>query len=191
MIFQNKFPKKYCGEVVLTASYLINHLPYTFFASKTLMKVLSPFYHDMSTSSNLTHIIFGCTQFVHIHNDGRRKLDPRTLKCVFIGYSSTKKGYKCYHLSSHKYFVFRDVTFHKQKSYFLQSHLQGENISKEDASSLLPDLTFEPEVETETSGKFGNMKNISKDCKWAYLDITLLNYCYIIYRKYFFIARTW
>jgi hypothetical protein len=87
-----------------------------------------------------------------IHSDGRSKLDPRILKCAFIGYSSTQMGYKCYHPPSRKYFVSRDVTFHEQESYFGQTHLQGENISKEVESLLLPDLTFGPEIEVETGG---------------------------------------
>jgi len=132
MSFQNKVPRRFWGEVVLTASYLINRLPSSVLDSKTPIEVLS--------------------SFVHIHSDGRSKLDPRALKCVFIGYSSTQKGYRCYHPPSRKYFVSRDVTFHEQESYFVQTHLQGENISKEDESLLLPDLTFGPEVESETGG---------------------------------------
>ena len=41
---------------------------------------------------------------------------------------------------------------HEQQSYFGQTHLLGENISKEDEFLLLPDLNFEPEVEAETGG---------------------------------------
>ena len=151
-LYQNKIPKKYWGETVLTASYLINRLHSSVLDSKTPMEVLSSFYPDLSTSSNLTPRIFGCTSFVHIHSDGRGKLDPRALKCVFIGYSSTQKGYKCYHSPSHKFFVSRDVTFHEQESYFVQTHLQGENSCKEDESLLFPDLNLGPEVEVEIEG---------------------------------------
>jgi len=69
-----------------------------------------------------------------------------------IGYSSTQKGYICYHPPSHKYFVSRDVTFHEQESYFVQTHLLGENISKEDEFLLPPDLTFGPKIEARTRG---------------------------------------
>ena len=34
--------------------------------------------------------VFGCVCFVHIKDAG--KLDPRALRCVFIGYSPTQKG---------------------------------------------------------------------------------------------------
>lgn len=45
----SKVPKKYWGETILTASYLINHLSSCFLASKTPMKVLSSFYPNVST----------------------------------------------------------------------------------------------------------------------------------------------
>ncbi|KAI5429937.1 hypothetical protein KIW84_034500 [Lathyrus oleraceus] len=74
------------------------------------------------------------------------------------GYSSTKKGYKCYHPPSHKFFVSRDLTFHEQESYFVQTHLQGENVNKEYESLILPNLTLETESDSkndETDVRYG------------------------------------
>jgi hypothetical protein len=138
--------------MVLTTSYLIDRLPYSVLDSKTPMEVLSSFFPDLFTSSNLTPIIFGCTSFVYIRSDGIGKLDPKALICVFIGYSSTQKGYKRYHPPSHKFFVSQDVTFHEQESYFVQNHLHGENSCKEEESLLLPDLNIGPEIGVETGG---------------------------------------
>jgi hypothetical protein len=84
IFFQNKIPKKNWGEAVLTASYVINHLPSSVFASKSSMEVLSSFYVDVSTYCNLIPRRFWCKSFVYIHSDCRGKLDPRALKCVFI-----------------------------------------------------------------------------------------------------------
>ena len=70
--------------------------------------------------------------FVHVHNQNRGKLDPWALKCFFVGYSSTHKGYKCYHPPSKRFYVSVDVTFHEQKSYFTIPYLQGENLVMED-----------------------------------------------------------
>jgi hypothetical protein len=56
-------------------------------------------------------------------------MDPRARKYLFVGYSSTQKGYKCYHPHSGKLFVSMDVTFLKQEAYFLRgasdTSLQG------------------------------------------------------------------
>jgi len=62
--------------------------------------------------------VFGCICFVHIHDQTRGKLDPRALKCIFVGYSYTHKGYKCYHLHYWKHFVSMDVAFFESQPYF-------------------------------------------------------------------------
>jgi len=41
--------------------------------------------------------VFGCDALVHVHSLYRVKLDPRAIKCVFVGYAPHKKGNKCYH----------------------------------------------------------------------------------------------
>ena len=62
--------------------------------------------------------VLGCVSFVHIHTHNRGKLDLRALKCVFVGYSTTKKGYKCYHPTTRKTFISMDVTLMEKKSFF-------------------------------------------------------------------------
>ena len=89
------------------------------------MSLLSQFYPNFNTSNNLTPRIFGCTSFVHIHNHNRGKLDPRAVKCVFVGYSSTQKGYRCYQPTSKKFFVSVDVTFNESSLFFPRPYLQG------------------------------------------------------------------
>lgn len=61
--------------------------------------------------SDLPLKVFGCTVFVRIPNNTRSKLDPRAEKCVFIGYASNKKGYKCYNPQTRKMYVSMDVSF--------------------------------------------------------------------------------
>ncbi|RDY06106.1 hypothetical protein CR513_09955, partial [Mucuna pruriens] len=94
LIFQMSVPNVYWGETVLTAIYLINRLP---------TRVLNA-YQVVSLGalplSTLTIYIV------------------RIAKCVFIGYPSNKKGFKCYHPSSRRVFISMDVTFHETKSIF-------------------------------------------------------------------------
>ena len=65
--------------------------------------------------------------FVHAHTSKQNKLDPRALKCVFLGYSSTQKGYKSYDPISQKLYVSLYVTFFEHTPYY---SLQGESMSE-------------------------------------------------------------
>ena len=39
------------------------------------------------------------------------KLNPKSLKCIFLGYSRVQNEYRCYCPSLHRYLVSADVTF--------------------------------------------------------------------------------
>lgn len=43
--------------------------------------------------------------------DHLTKLDPKDLKCIFLGYSHLQKGYQCYSTELGKYIVSNDVVF--------------------------------------------------------------------------------
>jgi hypothetical protein len=62
--------------------------------------------------------VFGCVSFVHNHSPNHDKLDPRAHMCIFIGYSRTQKGYRCYSPSLRKHFVSADVTFFEDIPYY-------------------------------------------------------------------------
>ncbi|KAB2605310.1 hypothetical protein D8674_005027 [Pyrus ussuriensis x Pyrus communis] len=79
----------------------------------------SPFEVIKGRTADLTHFrIFGCTCYVHIQANHRDKLEPRAIKCVFMGYSSSQKGYKCYNPHTGKLVVSRDVRFDELVPFF-------------------------------------------------------------------------
>ncbi|RVW49546.1 Retrovirus-related Pol polyprotein from transposon TNT 1-94 [Vitis vinifera] len=59
------------------------------------------------------------------------KLDPRSLKCIFLGYSSNQKGYKCYSPVTRKFYNSMDVTFFETQPYYPKNDIQGENSTQE------------------------------------------------------------
>ena len=138
ILFQHKVPKTFWGEAVLTAAHLINRVPSKVLNNQSPIAALSVFYPDFNVSCTLSPKVFGCVAFVHVHAHQRGKLDPRALKCIFVGYSNTKKGYKCYHPPSKKFFTSMDVTFVENEPYSQSNnpHLQGES-SWEDKEFLL------------------------------------------------------
>lgn len=107
-------PKSYWDEAILASTYLINRFPTKVLKGKSPLQVLMP-------NSPMFHIepkVFGCQCFVHILGPSRDKLSAQSTKCVFLGYSPTQKGYKCYCPQTKKRFVSKDVTFFENVPYF-------------------------------------------------------------------------
>ena len=119
-------PKSYWGEVVLTAAYLINRLPTRVLGKHSPIELLT----KPSSIFPIPLRVFGCVCFVHNHSSARQKLNPRSVKCVFVGYSLTQKGDKCYHPSTRRWYVSMDVSFDETLPYFPppQSPLRGGGI---------------------------------------------------------------
>ena len=113
LMFQMNIPKRYWSHGVLTATYLINRLPSRVLEFKSPLEVLK------NQKLNISHLrVFGCVCYVHQQAINRDKLDPRAVRCVFFGYSSTKKGYMCYNMTTRKLIISRDVKFVESESFF-------------------------------------------------------------------------
>ncbi|RDX80704.1 putative mitochondrial protein, partial [Mucuna pruriens] len=83
-------------------------LPTRVLNSISPIKRMLSFFPSSLLMLSLPSHVFGCVSFVHSHNPHRGKLDPRVVKCVFIGYPSNKKGFKCYHPLSRQFFISMD-----------------------------------------------------------------------------------
>ena len=81
---------------------------------QTPINVFKECFPSTRVLTDLTLKIFGCTTFVHEHKNVG-KLEPRAIKCVFVGYSPTQKGYKCFDPKNKKIFVTMDVTLFENK----------------------------------------------------------------------------
>ena len=91
-MFDMKMPHKYRGEVVRNVAYLMNQTPSRVIEFKTPLQLV----HEklgLPIGSNLEPRVFGCVAYVH-HNVG--KLEPRAIRCIFLGYADFKKGQRCY-----------------------------------------------------------------------------------------------
>ena len=71
-------------------------------------------YHQLFPNNPLFPIkpkVFGYTCFVRDVHPQASKLDPKSLKCIFLRYSRAQKGYRCYSPTLRRYFVSTDVAF--------------------------------------------------------------------------------
>lgn len=62
------------------------------------------------------------------------KLDPRALECILLSYSPTQKGFNYFHSPTKKIFVFMDVKFFENLSYYAEIDIQGKKYWMEDSS---------------------------------------------------------
>ena len=84
---------------------MINRSPSVAIEKKTPQDVWSG---SPATYSDLN--IFGCPTFAHVDNG---KLEPRSMKCIFLGYKSSMKGYKLWCPENKKLLISRDVIFYE------------------------------------------------------------------------------
>ena len=86
--------------------------------------------------------VFGCTCFVRDVHPQVSKLDPKYLKCIFMGYSCVQKGYRCYCPTLRCYFVSIDITFFETTLFSLSSSVtsqgEGDDLFVYTISSLVP-----------------------------------------------------
>jgi hypothetical protein len=126
-------PKHFCSDDVLTANYLINQMPSSVLDGASPHSLL----YSSSPSFALPLKVFGCVCYVHNLSPEYDKLDSRSTKCVFLGYSTTHKGYRCSNLVLRRYFTRANVTFVESLSYF---HVDASS----EASTLEPNVSSVP-----------------------------------------------
>ncbi len=83
LLFQMKVPKQFWADAVFTACFLINRMPSSVLNGDIPYTILFP-------SKSLFPIeprIFGSTCIVQDVRPQVSKLDPKSLRCLFLGYS--------------------------------------------------------------------------------------------------------
>jgi transposase InsO family protein len=119
-------PKSYWHMAVLTAVYLINRTPSRVLHSMAPLQILKP---DCTLFFILPRV-FGCTCFVQNRSPHRTKLDNKSVKCIFLGYSAMSKAYRCYDPVSRHLYHSLDVTFFEDVPFYsTHSTLQVSDLS--------------------------------------------------------------
>ena len=107
LLFQMHVPKNFWADAISTAFFFINRMSSSVLDWATPFQTLFPHKSLFPIESR----VFRCTCFVRDVRLHVSKLDPKSFKCIFLGYSRVQKGYRCYCPSLCKYMVFSDVTF--------------------------------------------------------------------------------
>lgn len=105
LMFQARLPPSYWVEALHTAVHILNLLPSKAIQNKFPFSVL--FKKPISYTHLKTH-----------------KLSPRSSKCLFIGYPSDHRGYRCLDLTTNKIILSRHVAFDETQFPYQDSKAQ-------------------------------------------------------------------
>ncbi|CAA7025130.1 unnamed protein product [Microthlaspi erraticum] len=139
MMFQRKMPAKYWVEAFFTSNYLTNLLP-TF----ALQDNASPYQKMFGSIPVYTALrTFGCACYPTLRDYMSHKFDPKSLKCVFLGYSAKHKGYRCLYPPTGRVYLSRHVIFDEsvfpfQNVYSTYHSPANTNLSKAWQQSFVP-----------------------------------------------------
>jgi len=98
--------RHFWAEAASTACCLINRSPSIAINKKTPIEVWS------GSPANYSELrVFGCIVYAHAYNG---KLEPRAVKCIFLGYKSGVKGYKLWNPETRKVVISRYVVFNEE-----------------------------------------------------------------------------
>ncbi|KAK9069971.1 hypothetical protein SSX86_010369 [Deinandra increscens subsp. villosa] len=127
LLFQSKLPLRFWSECILTAAYLINRTPSSVLGGKT------PYEFVYGFKPSLSHLrVFGCLCFSTVLNNPN-KFGSHAEKCVFVGYSNNKKGYKLWSLDNKQFVFSRDVRFYESIFPF-KTEIKSTNLDESIAS---------------------------------------------------------
>ena len=129
LMFHMNVPTHLWGDAILT-SYLINRMPIRVLKYATPLQTLKNTFPNTRLTSDLPLKNFGCTEFVHVPTHFLSKFDPRTKKCIFLGYAPNKKGYKSFNPITRKIHVSMDISFIEKIPFYNKTTLQGGALMK-------------------------------------------------------------
>src|SRR5438270_6556877 len=144
LLLSANVPKTFWAEAVLTATLLINVTPSSAIGNVTSYSRMhtSPFDYSLLRT-------FGCTCFVLLPIHEKDKLSAKTSRCVFVGYSSAHKGYRCYDPVTRRLRIAKHVSFFENIPYYKKTS-PSPNMSFLESSSSLPIPSYAPPSEIPT-----------------------------------------
>jgi hypothetical protein len=108
---------KYWDEAFLIVTYLINRMP------SHVIKGDTPYFRVFKEPPNYNFLrIFGCACWTNLRPYNAHKLQFYSKKCVFLGYSTLHKRYKCLDLSTGRIYTSQNVIFYEQVFPFSSLH---------------------------------------------------------------------
>ena len=109
MLSDSRIDKQFWGEAAAAAVYVRNRSP-----SMSVPVNTTPYELWTGQKPDVRNLrVFGCEAFAHVPKKFRTKIDKKTEKCTFIGYSTHSKAYRLFSHVRQSVIVRRDVIFNE------------------------------------------------------------------------------
>jgi hypothetical protein len=106
MIQSKGLSLKYWAKAINCENYIVNRTP-----TKAL-KNITPEEDWTKIKPDVSHFrVFGSIAWAHIPDEKRKALQPKSEKCIFVGYSKDVKGYRLLQPHCNEIIIRRDVKF--------------------------------------------------------------------------------
>ena len=137
LLFHSHIPTHFWVDAFSTAAYIINRLP------TPLLRGKSPFELLYCSSPNYENFHpFGCRVYPCLRNYMTNKFSPRSIPCIFMGYSFSHKGFRCLDPTTSRIYITRHAQFDEHHFPFHHTS-QAQPISSLQISNFLePSLSY-------------------------------------------------
>lgn len=123
-------PNTYWVEALMMATHIFNILP-----SSSINNHI-PFTTLFQKPATYDHLrVFGCLCYPNLLPVTSHKLAARSTACVFLGYPSNHKGYRCLDLTSRKVIISRHVIFDESNFPFSTNIQESPSVTLENSFS--------------------------------------------------------
>lgn len=104
---------------------MINRMPQAKFILKSTLEKL------WNIRPTVNHFrVFGSVYYVFVPDHLRMKFDKKAIRCIFVGYDSGRKGWRCSDPITGRGYVSRDVVFNEASSWWPLEKMRTEDIEK-------------------------------------------------------------
>ncbi|UYV67549.1 hypothetical protein LAZ67_5001172 [Cordylochernes scorpioides] len=165
LLHGRKMPLELWAEAVNTAVYLLNRCTTKVLGNST------PYEIWYKRKASILHLkTFGCNAYVHIPKDNRKKLDKKSIRTFFVGYTETNKNYRMWDPIARKIIISRDVIFTEANT---SENIQ-DNQQEQDKTQKKWKLAMDDEFNSLMKNQTWTYVTLPSDrkaiaCKWARL----------------------
>ena len=106
LLIHSAAPTSFWAEALNTATFLLNRRPCH------ATGIVTPHHLLLGTPPRYDELrVFGCLCYPNLTPTTPHKLSPRSEACVFLGYPTGHRGYRCYNIATRRVYTSRHVVF--------------------------------------------------------------------------------